>query len=102
MKADFLLISLPIIIVQINNQKLATTLLGLILKKVPTHIYLHMSILHVMHVYIHVHMCFIYNTHVYMYIYIYIYKVMKLYKQVGLKLAKLLATIDKFVTFDVT
>ena len=55
-----------------------------------------------MHVYIHVHMCFIYNTHVYMYIYIYIYKVMKLYKQVGLKLAKLLATIDKFVTFDVT
>ena len=36
------------------------------------------------------------------YIYIYIYEVMKLHKQVGLKLAQLLAPKDKFVTFDVT
>ena len=35
-------------------------------------------------------------------IYIYIYEVMKLHKQVGLKLAQLLAPKDKFVTFDVT
>ena len=32
----------------------------------------------------------------------YVYEVMKLYKQVGLKLAQLLATKDTFVTFDVT